>query len=124
LPDKRFYHKQLAGGRWFELSFIQQMGNIGSEVYRAIKWFREKNEKRFRISFEMALELFELTIKDSRYENERINVIKYRSLFFNVLTNYENTQNPESKLDLLNNKFYEYGLVANEERCKLYNNNS
>lgn len=122
--DKKFYHKQLASGGWLELSFIQQMGNIGSEVYRAIKWFREKNEIRFQISFEMALELFDMTIKDIRWENERIDVMKYRNLFCDVLINYDNVQNPESKLDFLNDKFSEFGLAANEERYKLRNNNS
>lgn len=37
------------------------MGNLGSEVSRSLKWFG-KNEKRFRVSFARALELFDLTI--------------------------------------------------------------
>lgn len=28
-------HKELAAGRWFELSLAEQLGNIGSEVLRA-----------------------------------------------------------------------------------------
>ena len=27
-------HRELAGGRWKQLSFIEQMGKIGSEVER------------------------------------------------------------------------------------------
>lgn len=55
-------HKSLAEGGWAEMSFYLQMGNLGSEVSRALKWFG-KNEKRFRVSFERALELFDLTIE-------------------------------------------------------------
>ncbi len=29
-------HKELASGRWAQLSFVEQMGNIGSEVERAL----------------------------------------------------------------------------------------
>ncbi|PIQ89256.1 MAG: hypothetical protein COV72_03975 [Candidatus Omnitrophica bacterium CG11_big_fil_rev_8_21_14_0_20_42_13] len=33
-----YIHKELASGRWHELSFFAQMANIGSEVERAIRW--------------------------------------------------------------------------------------
>lgn len=55
-------HQALANGRWAELPFCLQMGNVGSEVSRSLKWFG-KNEKRFQTSFERALELFDLTIE-------------------------------------------------------------
>ncbi len=58
-------HQSLANGDWAKLPFCLQMGNIGSEVSRSLKWFN-KNEKRFRVSFERALELFDLTIESSR----------------------------------------------------------
>ncbi len=57
-------HKDLAEGGWDVLSFDLQMGNLGSEVSRALKWFR-KNENRFQASFERALELFDLTIESA-----------------------------------------------------------
>ncbi len=55
-------HKELADGGWERLSFELQMGNLGSEVSRSLKWFG-KNEKRFQVSFSRALELFDLTIE-------------------------------------------------------------
>lgn len=30
-------HKQLAAGRWFSLTLAEQLGNIGSDVDRAIR---------------------------------------------------------------------------------------
>lgn len=65
----KYQHKDLANGRWGEMSFYLQMGNLGSEVSRSLKWFR-KNEKRFQVSFERALELFDLTIEAAAKEDE------------------------------------------------------
>ncbi len=33
-----YQHKDLAAGRWSQLSLIEQMANIGSEVERALNW--------------------------------------------------------------------------------------
>lgn len=55
-------HQRLAGGDWAKLPFCLQMGNVGSEVSRSLKWFG-KNEKRFNSAFDRALELFDLTIE-------------------------------------------------------------
>jgi hypothetical protein len=34
-------HKSLASGRWWEMSLIEQMANIGSEAERSMKWQKE-----------------------------------------------------------------------------------
>lgn len=36
-------HKKQSQGEWVKKSFLEQMANIGSEVYRAINW-RNKGE--------------------------------------------------------------------------------
>lgn len=33
-----YQHAELAAGRWRTVSLMEQLGNIGSEVERAIKW--------------------------------------------------------------------------------------
>jgi hypothetical protein len=58
-----YQHKDLADGRWAELSFSEQMANIGSEVERALKWKEKGNEKYSENAFFRALELIDLTIK-------------------------------------------------------------
>ena len=60
-----YIHKNLAQGRWFELSLIQQLANVGSEIGRAINW-KKKDEKLSRLAFERGLELLDLTIKDKK----------------------------------------------------------
>jgi len=42
MGEIKYVHRDLAAGRWKELGLSEQMGNIGSEVHRALKW-REKN---------------------------------------------------------------------------------
>jgi hypothetical protein len=59
-------HRELAAGRWFELSLVEQMANIGSEVERTISW-RGRNEKNSTTAFDRGLELLDLTIADPRH---------------------------------------------------------
>lgn len=59
-------HKQLAAGRWSELSFAEQMGNIGSEISRTIGWLKKGNTEQSQRAFFRALELLDLTIAMSR----------------------------------------------------------
>lgn len=48
--------------RWPQESLAFQMGNIGSEVSRSLRWYG-KNEKRFWGACARALELFDLSIE-------------------------------------------------------------
>lgn len=48
---------------WSKFSFNEQMGNIGSEVGRSIKAYRQGNEKRCTGAMERALDLFDATIE-------------------------------------------------------------
>lgn len=63
------FHKELSAGRWFELTFFEQMANIGSEVIRAISW-RSKNNEYSRRAVERALELLGLTIEDEKNKSK------------------------------------------------------
>lgn len=60
------HHKTLAAGRWQELTLAEQLGNVGSEVSRALTW-RGKDEELFQGAVERALELLDLTIQDPRW---------------------------------------------------------
>lgn len=61
-----YQHKELAGGRWNQLSFSEQMANIGSEVERTIGWREKDNPDYSRRAFERALELIDITINDQK----------------------------------------------------------
>ncbi|MDD4295266.1 MAG: hypothetical protein PHP69_07150 [Candidatus Omnitrophica bacterium] len=57
-------HKELAGGRWAEMSLAEQMANIGSEVSRALNWQKKGKEDLSQKAFNRALELLDMTIAD------------------------------------------------------------
>src|SRR3989338_1407037 len=57
-----YQHKELAGGRLKELSFLEQMANIGSEVERILSWRAKGNADYSRRAFERALELIDLSL--------------------------------------------------------------
>ncbi|OGW75734.1 MAG: hypothetical protein A2Z72_03270 [Omnitrophica bacterium RBG_13_46_9] len=57
-----YQHKNLAAGRWNELSFVEQMANIGSEVERALNWQAKHNTRYCQKSIERSLELIDLTL--------------------------------------------------------------
>lgn len=59
-------HRELAAGRWFELSLVEQMANVGSEIERTISW-RGRNERNSTTAFDRGLELLDLTLADPRH---------------------------------------------------------
>jgi hypothetical protein len=59
-------HRELAAGRWWQLSLCEQMGNIGSDVGRALRW-TGRNPALAEAALFRALELFDLTLADPRH---------------------------------------------------------
>jgi hypothetical protein len=64
-------HRDLAGGRWMTLSLAEQLGNIGSEVGRAIRARAAGDTARFGPALDRALELLDLTLADDRWRGPR-----------------------------------------------------
>ncbi|KKR10351.1 MAG: hypothetical protein UT37_C0003G0050 [Parcubacteria group bacterium GW2011_GWA2_39_18] len=79
-----FKHKELAAGRWYKLSLAEQLGNIGSEVSRTANW-QNKDKKLFWGAAERALELFDLTLEDSRWKGRRFEIARAREVFCDAL---------------------------------------
>ena len=59
-------HQGLENGRWAELSFPQQMANIGSETSRIYRALEAGKESRAENAFVRFQELVDLTIKYGR----------------------------------------------------------
>jgi len=57
-----YQHKELASGRWKELSLAEQMANIGSEVSRALAWRKKGNSEYCKKAVSRALELLDLSL--------------------------------------------------------------
>ncbi|MDI6815638.1 MAG: hypothetical protein QME41_00400 [Actinomycetota bacterium] len=101
-------HVDSAKGRWQMLSLAEQMGNIGSEINRALK-FQEKNTARFENAINRALELFDLTIEDPRWRRRLKEITRVREVFCSTVFS---DNEYSTSLDDLNQYFYLFALAA------------
>jgi hypothetical protein len=67
----RVLHGRAAAGGWGGLELVEQLGNVGSEVERAIRFHKAGRRSRFEGALERALELFDLTAADPRWHGHR-----------------------------------------------------
>ena len=101
-------HKELAEGRWFQLSLCEQFGNIGSEVSRALRW-KDKDQDNFERAIERALELFDLTLRDQRWKKRLREIARARELFCDAITGGKEYK---SSLEDLDRYFYYFAFAA------------
>lgn len=91
-----FYHEELASGRWYSLSLVGQMANIGSEVGRAAKGKEAGKAERAEAAACRALELFDLTLADPKNRTRLREVARSRELFADYFFG-DNTEAPSSR---------------------------
>ena len=60
-----------AADRWQQLPIVHQLAHIGSEVERAIRAHEAGKQSRFDTALARALELFDLTASDRRWNPAR-----------------------------------------------------
>lgn len=102
-------HKNLVAGRWKNLSFIEQMANVGSEVERTILWRKKGNDLYSQKAFARALELLDLTIVDSKNKKKLRELTRTRE----ALVDYFFGENQFSSSDKLwRNYFYAFNYAA------------
>lgn len=111
-----YLHKQLAEGRWFQLSTLEQLGNIGSEVERAITWKQKGDSKTSQQAFYRALDLFDLTLEDPRYP-KLPGTLKEICRAREVVCDYFAGDNHYQSSDRsLRNYFFPFALAARKDR--------
>ena len=108
----KYQHQELASGRWDQLSFFEQMANVGSEVSRTISW-RVKNVEYSEKAFERALELLDLTISDSKNKGRLRELVRVREALADYFV-FDNTY--ESSDDLWQKYFYSFNYAASLNR--------
>lgn len=106
-----FQHQSLAAGKWFTLSLVEQLGNIGSEVGRAMR--ARGDEKRFEGAVARALELFDLTLSDPRWRKRLKELARARELFCDAV--YGGSTYGTS-LEDLDRYFYYFAVAARSNR--------
>lgn len=73
-------HAGLAAGRWLELTLAEQLGNIGSEVGRALRAKAQDSQERLQAALDRTLELFDLTIADPRLIHRLKEIVRAREV--------------------------------------------
>lgn len=77
--ERHHQHRDLAAGRWGQLSLAEQLGNVGSEVGRMLRW-RGRDERLMLSAFDRALELLDLTLADPRWRGRLREIARVREL--------------------------------------------
>ena len=105
----QFLHKDLAAGRWNQLSLMEQLGNIGSEVGRARIYQDKNDEERLQKAADRALELFDLTLADPRWRGRLQEIGRARDVFCDAVLG---GREYSSKLSELESYFMYFAIAA------------
>ena len=102
---------------WLARPIAYQMGNIGSEVSRALKW-RERNPARSEKAVDRALELFDLTIEANLENHARLTeILKARDEFCDYFFANNSHHTDTSKMQKYYDGFAIMMLKSNNNRC-------
>jgi hypothetical protein len=104
-------HRDLAAGRWWSLTLAEQLGNIGSEVSRAVRW-THRNDELARGALERALELFDLTLDDPRHRQSPSRLRELARAREVVVDFFDGSNEYHSTADGLQKYFDAYALAA------------
>ncbi len=106
-------HKELAAGRWFELSLIEQLANIGSDIIRTIEWKKKGDPEKSYQAFVRALELIDLTIADPKNKGRLKEVVRSREALVDHFV-YDNIYKTTD--EIWYNYFYQFNYAAAMQR--------
>jgi len=74
----RSHHPEMAAGRWYALSLLEQLANTGSEVERALTWAAKENAAYSAKALDRALELLDLTMADPKNRHRLKEIARVR----------------------------------------------
>ena len=72
---------------WQKYNLYQQLGNIGSEISRALSWEKSRNNENRQKALERTLDLLDLTINDIRWKKKRKELLRLREVTSDQITN-------------------------------------
>ena len=111
---ERALHTNLAAGRWHTLTLAEQLGNIGSDVGRAIRAKAQRDDVRLQGALDRALELFDLTLTDERWRGpRRREIARAREVACDFLVGDNDYASTAETLDAY---FFAYALAARRDR--------
>lgn len=96
---------------WLTKPITYQMGNIGSEVSRSLKWSAKENHARADKAIDRALELFDFTIEANTNNHARLTeILIAREEFCDYFFNNNSYRTDPAKMQ----KYYD-GFVIMEQ---------
>jgi hypothetical protein len=108
-------HKSLSEGRWFELSFLEQMGNVGSEVGRAAARTKTGEREGAERALDRAFELLDLTIFGRQKNGKNLKELsRARELLAEAF--YGDPNLYKTSLEDLEKYFFQFALAARKEK--------
>ena len=111
---KPLIHKELADGRWFTFSILEQLGNVGSEFERATSAYQRGDRERFESAFERMLELLDLTIEDPKWRGRRLReLLRLREEVCDV---FHGNAIFGTSIETLKKYFLYFGIAARADR--------
>ena len=105
-------HIKLAEGGWQKLTLAEQLGNIGSEVSRAVKW-KNRDENLYQNAIKRAFELIDLTLCDPRFRSRLKEVARLREFLADALFGGKAYG---SKLEDIDRYLFQFALAARISR--------
>lgn len=102
-------HKELAAGRWFEFSLIEQLANIGTDIERTINWKKRGDLENSQAAFYRALELIDLSIADPKNKRRLKEIVYAREMLVDHFV-YDNIYNTTD--ESWQKYFYEFNYAA------------
>jgi hypothetical protein len=98
--------------KWFQLSSIEQMANIGAEVGRAINW-KKKGEKNLSLNaLFRALDLIDASVFDKKNKNRLKEFLRTREILVDYFVGKNFYQTSESQLEKY---FYYFNLALHNK---------
>lgn len=102
-------HQELKNGRWNQLSLVEQMAHVGSEVERALLAKEKNNSSRMNQAFERALELLDFSLEAANNRTRLKEIARTRE----VIADYFLDDNQfNSSSDFLRKYFLQFALAA------------
>lgn len=110
-----YQHQHLAAGHWQDLTLVEQLANIGSEVGRIIS-SKSNNSTGSELAFNRTLELFELTVSDPKNKSRLREVCRARELLIDW---YLGTDTYHTTAKDWEDYFYQFAYLARNRRGRL-----
>jgi hypothetical protein len=109
-------HQGLTSERWFQLSLMEQLANVGMDIERTINWRRKGNQMASDAAFDRAIELLDFTIADPKHFKQG-GTLKELLVVREALADYFLFDNEYGSSDKLwSNYFYCYNYAAALEK--------